>query len=472
MLNLDFERTVQVEEYSLIMDDDASERVAVGDLDGDLQAEIVVLVDGGYGGTVDDDLATYTVNQTWDEASIEEIGFVDANYSRLVDIVVGDMDGDNRAEIMAVSALSAIAGYQLSSNRVQEMFYTDLDVTADSKFIAMADHDDNSVRAVLESGPTLGPGAVLPTTLLILPTYVDGSEGNFSAWTGVGESGSTAELLSDTTSLSADIHWGSTGNFFNLFGYEKNKKLTGFLEETTINTSSIEMGSRWQIRSAPEFFGAHTGGVVLSWGCFHTYTYTVHDPDGLLPGSDGEPVLLAVPVDGGTALWSTPRYNALADAVGGPKVEIPYAVGDVASYPTSAEYLDGSPLSEADMLFPDSTWFEASDIGQVDWYQTVGETTTNQTVMGYSKSTDASVMVGTGYVGIGYDKGASKGYSLTVGESATFSGGIPPIVNDPDTPQDEYSANRYRVSPITFLDSWEGEDGEDYPIFVNSYVVK
>ncbi len=472
VLNLDYERTVQVAEFSVIVDDEDSERVAAGDLDGDLKDEIVVLVDGGYGGAIDDDLHTYSVNATWDDAEIELVDDVDANYGRLVDIAVGDMDGDNQAEVMAASALSAIAGYRLRSGHLDEVFYESLDITADSKFIAMADQDDNSVRAVLESGPELGPGAVVPTTLLILPPYVDGAEGNFWAWTGVGESESTSESWSDTTSMSASVHWGSTGNFFNLFGYEKNKKLTGFLQETNINASSVEVGSRWQIRSAPELFGRNTGGVVLSWGCFHTWTYTVHDPDSLLPGSDGEPVLLAVPVDGGTALWSTPRYNALAAAVGGPKVEIPYEVGRPETYPTSPEDIDGKALDEDDLLFTDTTWFEASDIGLVDWFSTVGESTTNEKVIGYSKSTDASVLVGTGYVGIGYDKGASKGYALSVGEKATFYGGIPPIVNDPETPEDEYAEHRFRVSPLTYLDTWTGDDGEDNPIYVNTYVVK
>ncbi|HJN75011.1 MAG TPA: hypothetical protein QGF58_13875 [Myxococcota bacterium] len=196
---------------------------------------------------------------------------------------------------------------------------------------------------------------------------------------------------------------------------------------------------------------------MLSWGCFHTYTYRVHDPDGLLEGSDGEPVLLAVPVDGGTALWSTPRYNALADIVGGPKVEIPYEVGRVDSYPRTPEAIDASPLDEADLLFTDTTWYEASDIGTVEWFATVGEAQTNETVVGYSKSTDAAVLVGTGYVGIGYDKGASKGYALSVGEEATFFGGVPPILNDSETPADEYADHHFRVSPLTYLDSWRGE---------------
>ncbi len=472
VMNLDFERTVQVEDFYVALEDEDSERVAAGDLDGDMQDEIVVLVDGGYGGAVDDDLHTYTVHSTWDDADIELVGEDDANYGRLVDIVVGDMDGDNEAEVMAVSALSAIAGYRLKSGELSEVFYTSLDVTADSKFIAMADQDNNSVRAVLESGPTLGPGAVVPTTLLILPPYVDGLEGNAWAWAGVGESQSTSESWSDTSSMSASVHWGSTGNFFDLFGYEKNKRLTGFLDRTTINASSVEIGSRWQIRSAPELFGVNSGGVVLSWGCFHTYTYLVHDPDGLLPGSDGEPVLLAVPVDGGTALWSTPRYNALAEAVGGPRIEVPYEVGRVETYPTSPEALDGSPLREDDLLFPDTTWYEASDIGLVEWFQTVGESETNETVAGYSKSTDASVLVGTGYVGIGYDKGASQGYALSFGETATFYGGIPPIVNDSSTAADEYADNRYRVSPLTYIDHWTGDDGEDNPLHVSTYVVK
>ena len=470
VLNLDFERTVQVETFRGEAHED-SERVAVGDLDGDLKDEIVVLQDGGYAGAIDDDLVTYTVDATWDEATIEQASIVDANYGRLVDLVVGDMDGDNQAEVLAVSSASAIAAYRGADGRLREVFYAELDVTADSKKIAMADQDMNSVRAVLDSGPTLAPGAVVPTTLLILPPYVESGD-TYGAWTGVGESQSTSESLSDTTSLSASIHWGSKGSFFDLFGYEKNKRLTGFLEQTTTNSASVETGSRWQIRSAPQFAGQNIGGVVLSWGCFHTYTYLVHDPDDLLPGSDGEPVLVAVPVDGGTTLWSTPRYNALAEAVGGPTVDVPYAAGDVASYPTSPQRLDGSELPDSELLFTDTTWYEASDIGQVDWFATVGQSETNSEVMGYSKSTDASVLVGTGYVGIGYDKGTSKGYSLTVGEAATFSGGIPPILDDPETDQDEYAANRYRVSPLTYLDSWASDDGEENPIFVNTYVVK
>ena len=58
----------------------------------------------------------------------------------------------------------------------------------------------------------------------------------------------------------------------------------------------------------PDTFGTHYGAWWCVWGCYHAYTYEVVDP--IFTTRTCQAIVMTVPVDGGTAMLSTNRYNA------------------------------------------------------------------------------------------------------------------------------------------------------------------
>ena len=242
--------------------------------------------------------------------------------------------------------------------------------------------------------------------------------------------------------------------------------------QTLGEARSISTGVRTSISSRASQFGDQYGAVVFSWGCFHAYQYQLSDPNDHVTGTDEEDLVIVVPVDSGTVMISNDRYNAMARDVGDlPIIDVPYEVGNVDSYPQTARTLTGRPLSDQDLLFPNTDWFEVSDIGNTNWSFTVSDRETNSTSTSYSMGASAKITIGGISVGTGIDSGWGNGYSLTLGESTTFSGGIPPLLDDPNTSIDEYLANFYRVRPIIYEEQYTNENGDTSSYFVMTYVV-
>ena len=97
--------------------------------------------------------------------------------------------------------------------------------------------------------------------------------------------------------------------------------------------------------------------MLLSCGCYHQYGYVTDDP-GFKIGGTGQVMDILVPVGGQTLLLSTKRYNAIAEVVPHlPVIEPPVRIGDVQSYPNQPMRLDGSPVPQDDLLFPETPVF-------------------------------------------------------------------------------------------------------------------
>jgi len=233
------------------------------------------------------------------------------------------------------------------------------------------------------------------------------------------------------------------------------------------------IGTGYTLIADPGLYGPHYGGVVLSWGCYDGYEYTVDDPSNHLGGVDGEDVVFAVPTGGGSSIWSTPRYNALAAISPDlPEVNIPYRVGKVDSYPSTPEKLDGTRLKNKDMLFTEPPTVVASDVSRVSWTTRVSESQTNQINEDLDVSTNAGVTVGGVSVGVGVSAGFGSGYSIRVGQEARFSGTLPPLPDNPSTPEDEYSAHSYGLKPYVYVQDYKTGDGAEASYYVQTYTVE
>jgi hypothetical protein len=228
------------------------------------------------------------------------------------------------------------------------------------------------------------------------------------------------------------------------------------------------------MKGQPEVYGPQHGAVTLAWGCFNAYVYEVEDPSGILgPGANGEQFVMTVPVDGAVSLWSTTRYNAMAEAVGNlPIIDLTYTVGDPSSYPTEVESWDGRTLDDEDLLFDADQWYTVSDVGDISWRRSVSERETEGWRMSQDMGLSASVTAAGVSVGGGVSVGWGTGYSLQVGTGAFFSGSLPSLPDDPDTPEDEWSQHRYSMNPYVYLHTYETENGGEAYYYVQNFIVE
>ena len=84
----------------------------------------------------------------------------------------------------------------------------------------------------------------------------------------------------------------------------------------------------------------------------------------------------------------------------------------------------------------------------------------------------ASVTAAGVTVGGGVSAGWGTGYSLQVGTGAFFSGNLPALPDDPNTPEDEWSQHRYSINPYVYLHSYETENGGEAYYYVQNFIVE
>ena len=470
--NLDAEDNDQVADYVGYAEADHT-RIAVGDINGDGYADAMTLVDSGYWEWLgyDDEVHTWTTSEDGKDGyfSLVSEDYVDG-YSEVIDIAAADTDLDEVAEVFTLDEeYAALIGHVWSGGGLATRFATDVSsITSNPYRVTLADHDGDAPRAKLQEGPQECTGDVVPIMTMMFPPYDgDNSSGFCYAFYGDGES--TTESLTDSVSLGVGMEFG-VGAEFAGFGASVTSKLGYKASASTTNSSSVRIGSRYNIRAEPDLYGSKYGAVVVSSGCWDGYTYVLDDPAGYV-GGDGTEFAVTVPTGGDVTMMSTARYNAMAEALGDlPIIDVPYTVGDVTSYPTSMEKIDGTALSKSELLFQDTPSYVVSDVGYVGWWNSISETTTNSYDESYSLGVSANVTVSGIKVGASTEFGVGSGYSLTMGTNAEFGGGIPAVPDNPDTPEDEYDAYRYAVTPLIYMHDYE-RDGETMGFWVQTYSV-
>lgn len=443
-------------------------RLEAGDLDGDGRDELLgidpgnlvrdakVFVYGVGGGTVSP-LAETII----DDSSL--------------DLSSADLDGDERSELMVlreggqVELMRTIEGStQLTSELVHR-----LSSSQDPDRIAASDFDGDSPRTkLMNEEPVLVPGPAVPTIVAHYPPY-DAERSEDESGFFVGDAQSTSETVSDTLALGVEAEVGVSGKLFDVFEVGVTGKVGREIRRTTGLGTTHFVSSR--IAGGPEsqFEGRDYGVVMLSCACFHAYYYQVEDPAGRLAADvDQEEFVVVLPVGGSTTGWSTPRYNAMAKAVGGlPEIEIPYLVGDVDSYPRGPQRANGEPIAEDDFVFPEVPTFLVSDIANVGWYMSVTETQTNQSATTTKIGLSGKLGVGPFSFGLSGSASQTYSYTLALGERALFGGSVPPIVDDPNTPEDEYEAYAFSFSPYVYREHYTDDEGNEGAYYVMSHAV-
>jgi hypothetical protein len=445
----------------------AIERIDAGDLDGDGIAEVVGFASGGW--LSDAKLHTYTA--LGQVAHVQEQVIADGAR----DIALADIDMDDQDEVLLLREGRTIELFEAhkGSHALEPVMTHELQVSADPDRIDASDFDGDSPRTrLMNDEGTLLSGPITPTIVAYFPPYdAERSSGLPSLFLGDGEI--TSESFSDTISLRAGIDIGVSASLFDLFKVSLGTRVSAEVSETMTTSTTYNIGHRMITNPNPDMVGYDYGIVMLSCACYHAYYYEVHDPNNRLGSAvDREQFVMVLPVGGTTTVWSSKRYNAMAERVGNlPIVEIPYVIGDPSSYPAGPEKADGSPIATDDFVFPKVPSLLVSDVTNVGFWLSVGEMETNEVAR--STSIDVYGELGLGGFKFGATAGAGWGHShaVTVGEEAIFAGFVPPIFDNPATPEDEYLEYAFAFSPFVYREHYTDDAGNDAGYYVMSFAV-
>jgi hypothetical protein len=440
--------------------------ITAGDIDGDEIAEVIGLEGGGWGGLATDTLATYGF-----AGQAREIGSIDTSTDAL-DISASDLDGDGVDEVVVLRGDEFVSIFSRSttSARIAYDYQAELSVSGDPQRIATTDFDGDSPQGRLVEGPILVPGKVVPTMVLHIPpysrTYSDGA-----SFLDIGDARNTNASASKSVGLRASLTMGFEAEFPGIASVSVERTVEKEMTRTRTHETELSVGNRVWLDANPERYGDDYAAVFLSCACFHAYTYELDDPAGRL-GGNGKQFKVLMPVGGASTVWSSKRYNKLAEALGNlPLVEVPYRIGDPGSYPTTFQHPDGTPVGPQEMVFPDPPTQRVSDVSSIGFSLTVTQTETNETAMQTNIDVSSSVegfglKIG-GSLGVGF----GEAYAVSVGEEAEFLGYMPPLPDDLSTPDDEYETYGYSMRPVVYRQTYTDANGNEAGYYVMSYAV-
>lgn len=484
--------------------------VAAGDIDGDGYAEVVVLA--GTSLTVVNFDAAVTGNRPTTRLAAP---------SALIRISIGDLDGDGKedlvgledswgsdevhvldvqgeaAQVRATIAVSAgardvtVGGTGAdktmiavlgSDNLVETIAFSGTTLTSAGKTalggavnaarIALADIDGDSPTRTVRGAPKLVPGRVVPMAVLTVPpysrTYSDGV-----SRASIGGSESNERTDTQSVSLRAGVGISVGADLGPIVKASVGLQLSRSLSVSDSRYKATSIGGTFTVFARPGEDGFAAGAVMLGCACYHRYEYAIDDPRGVL-GKDvnGKTLDVFVPVGGQTSVWSTRRYNALAEALGTlPKIQIPHRTGQVESYPGTPKTLDGEPIAADDMVFMQPRSFRTSDVASVSFDLVVTESNTRSVHV--DKGVSISGEIGAFGVSASGELGVTvgKGYSIGVSQSASFSGNVPAVRNDPSTPEDEFGLHGYSFTPILYRHRYLDDQRQPSAFYVLTYAV-
>ena len=394
------------------------------------------------------------------------------------DVVLSDLDGDGVAAISLLRDDRSVDMFRWTAPGGAQLLLSkrlpDWQGDAVSKVhLTAADIDGDSPKGLLSSSePELIPGKLVPIVAYNFPPYSSQHSAGETSWLWIGRGETDIETVTNTVSLHLGMDIGVSAELAGI-GAKVSRFVGTEVGRRETHSKRTFVGRRYSARPNPDLFGRENyGGVVLSAGCFHGYKYKVVDPTGAFGGGGGQFVVI-VPVGGVDTVWSTRRYNALAEALGTmPKITVQHMVGVPESYPaTPKSMLDGTAISANSMLFPDPPTMRTSDINSVAFSLSARETNAIETNLRRHLSTSGSVSV----PGFSFDmsiwESSTTAYQVSVGTDVSFVGGSPAIPDDPRTPEDEYAAHSFAFRPYVYVQSYETDGGDSGSFYVLDYVV-
>ncbi len=423
--------------------------LTAGDVDHDGRAEVALLRDGGWLGLRSDHIDLFRVGSQWDGV---------ASYSTIsssIDIAAGDLDASDTGDAIVVLGDDGSVDVQRWDGQgLSSSFSGSAGTTSSPKRVALADVDGDSVAATLVSGPDLIAGNLAPMIAVTFPPYDATVSKGGTSGVAIGNRTNESTDATSTVSLTAGVEVGVGADFLSIFSAHLSETLSRTVTQSKTLSKSYSVGTTFSLKPQTDLYGDHYGAVVVGSTCFHSYVYQLVDPANH-DGGTGHEITMVVPVGGQTTVLSTPRYGALAQHAPGLPSIVPAAqIGNPQSYPTAPTKLDGSAVQPDEQVFPQLPTLSASDVSTVAFSLSVGSSQTNTS----SLSTSLSLSGSLGALGVtfGASLGASWGqsYAVTIGSASEFSGDIPPIADDPNTPEDEYRTHGYSFAPYVYRETF------------------
>jgi hypothetical protein len=418
--------------------------IAAGDIDKDGRAEVAVLEDRGWFGYASDKVSIYRIG-----AQITGVVSVSTTGSA-VDLAAGDVDANESDEIVVLGDNKDVDVLRWNGTTVAKAFGGTVGTTVSPKRIALGDYDDDSVVARLKtSTPTLMSGNIKPISVVTFPPY-DSTASTATAGVNFGNHVNEGEDMNSWVSLNAGIEAGVDVSFAGIFKGRIGVKVGVDVNRGRNLNRHTGVGTSFHLNPQTQLYGNEYAAVVVACNCFHTYEYELLDTANRA-SSNGQKMVLIVPVGGQTTVLSTPRYNALADVDHGlPQIHVASRIGDPSSYPSEPRKLDGTAVQPDEHVFRNRPTMTVSDVATVGFGLEVGSSETNSSAM--SISVDVHGSLGAFGLSVGANLGASwgKSYAITVGQDTSFSGDVPPIQDNPNTPEDEYKTRGYSFSPYVY----------------------
>ncbi len=474
--NLDAEKTKQPKlmTFSAGMASAGTERtmfrIAAGDLDGNGTAEIVGL-EHGWAFWSSDKLDVFT----WTDGTVTFQHSADVPTGSL-DVHVDPLNGNgvNGADIAVLAPGGTVEMLRWGAQEgISVLAQTALPGGFGATRLAGADVDGNSPRAVLKGKPRIVSGPILPLTVLTFPPYsTQYSQGPSSVALGKGENAS--ETHGETVAANFGV---SVGTGFPIIPALLKASVSANINWSWATTKafnkSVSVGESFALAASPEADGWDSGAVVIACACYQQFEYDVADPAHLMgPDADGAPLSVNIPVGGQTSVWSIRRYNALAEALKTlPKIKLPYRLGEIDSYPKEPQALDGSPIPPEDLVFPNAKTIRVSDSAHTDFSLSASETTINASAS--TIAVGGAVGLNAANVDVTFSGGGAwtTTYDIAVGPSTSFSGGVEPIRNNRDTPEDEFALNAYSFKPVVYRQHYTDANQKDSAFYVLVYSV-
>ncbi len=435
---------VQIDEDTATADtyniDGEFSHCTAGDLDNDLRAEIVCSHTGFFGA---DNLSVFRITEAEQLQTVLEP--TDTPGSDIVDLVIGTTaHTDQEQALFVLDDSNSVRRYDWTGSSFSEV--ANHDVFGSPTHIALADADGNSPTLSLRDGPYTTQTDMTPNLVLVVPPVWRGSS---DYWTTAGVEVDQTQTTREEyeVGINAALTMGYSQGIPNVAGAGVQATLSTALTRNVREFSQVRQSLQFAVISR---LGRETaGGALLTWTCYDSYAYDLSDKGRLLSDSEQQIVTLNVPRYVGRALWSIERYNAWARDGGSPELAPGVRSGHPETYPTQYEDVYGNPI-ESDWLVVDPEVFIAPDttrlMGLFEISSAVEDV--DKLEMGYSVT--AKAMAGgyevQGAVGVT----GSTTHALRVGELTRFSYGLGPVLDDPETPLDEYDRYAYQFSPFLY----------------------
>lgn len=439
--------------------------VTAADVDKDGFAEVALLEDGGYLGLASDRVNLYRVGSQW-----TGMGVASVNRSS-TDLSSGNPDGQNTGDaIVVLGTGGSLEVLRWNGQSLATSYSGSTSVTNSPKRVAMFDADGDSVAARLVAGPDLVAANLAPIMVVTFPPYDATVPNGGTSGVGIGDRSDQGMDTTTTVSMNAGVEVGVGADFLDIFSAHLSTTISDTVSHSQTLSKHYSIGTRFSLKPQVDLYGDRYGAVVVGGECFHNYIYELIDPANRMGGT-GHQMMMVVPVGGTTTVLSTPRYNALAQIQTTlPIIQVPTQIGNPKSYPQSPMKLDGSPVAEDEQVFPQRPTLMVSDSATVAFSLSVSSSVTNT----QSLTTSVSLSSSLGALGVtfGATLGASWGqsYGLTVGSGTDFSGDVPPVPDDPHTPEDEYQTHGFSYTPYVYRETY-GTGDQQSGYYVINYAV-